>query len=488
MQDLLKSAMLGTNQYVPAALPPLAQEMAQAIAATAEDKEDAFLKLSFGYFLAEEAGKQLPELTLQHDAPPAETVEMLSPEANALLRQFILHKEELLLDYFLFRCQRAQRIVRPELLPEILSMAVEKKARREVLLQMSGNRGQWLAQMNPAWQILHTPEEENLWETGTWEQRKAFFRKLRADAPAEALALLQANLHEEGANARAELLALLLPNLSLADEPFLETQLSDKSQKVRQEVYKLLLQLPGSRVNQLVQAYLKEAVQLKEERVMLLAKKKVFAINADVTPPDELFAAGFEKTSSQKNVDDADYWVAQALEFVPPIFWQQTYGLTLPEVVQLWGNHAGKHLFLPALAQNALRFQNTELAHALLTGKEVRGIDLLTILSLPERFSYASKLAEGQSGFYLQTLLAEEYTIIPPEINQQLLRHFVKNPYTITQQVYHRWALQMNPDMLPVLQEYINQESEEYQMRFFRNVCTEMTRMLHTKEQINALL
>ncbi|RNI28241.1 hypothetical protein EFA69_19440 [Rufibacter immobilis] len=486
--DLIKAAMLGTSQYVPSQLSPLAKELQQTLGPTNEDKEDAYLKLTAGFFLVSEAGQQLPELTVQLPSPPAETRLYITTEANALLRQFLRHKEDNLLEYFLFRCVAAQKTVLPEILPEVLSMAVEKKARQEALLQISGHRGQWLAQLNPAWQTLVAPEEENVWETGTWEQRKRYFKNLRARQPEQALTLLHNHLQEENTNARAELLELLYPNLSLNDEPFLTSLLTDKSQKVKQVVYQLLLQLPQSRLNQLVQAYVKAAVQVKEERVLLLAKRKVFNIHPDVPVPEELFAAGFEKTSSQKNVDDAEYWVSQAMAYVEPEFWQNSFGLSLVETVQLWANHASKPLFLPSLVQSAVRYQHRELAQTLLSKKEVTGMELLQVLPVAERFTYADRFLEENPALYLHFLLDDTYAPIPTKLNQRLLQQFALKPYALTQQQYQRWALQMEATMLPVLQQYAQQEYQEYQMRFFRNVCADMARVLHTKEQLNALL
>ena len=485
LQELVKAAMMGTSKYVPTAVPVLLQEVNDKITATSEDREDAFLKLAAAYLLLEEAGSKLSVNTNRQPTAPEEPKLFVSAQASALLQQFIKNKEEPLVDYFIFRCLTSEKVVLPVLLPELLTRAVEKKQQRGQLLQACGTRGKWLSGINPLWQKLLSPVGENIWETGTWEQRKSFFKTLRQINPAEALALLQANLQEETANNRAELLELLQQGLSLADEAFLTLQLSDKSTKVKQVAYELLKSLPGSALYQALVAFVKEAVQIREERVLLITKKKVLHINEEAVLSEELFASGFEKVSSLKGIQDADHWLAQAITYLHPRFWQDHYQFSSKETVQHFANHKAHALWLPSLVQSAIRYRHQEMAVALLETEAVTAINLLEVLPLEDRFKWVAQYRQ-QANQYLPLLLDEHYTLLPADVCRELLQQFIQQPYGLSQQDYFRWALQMPSELLPTLQQYVIQENETYQVRYFKNFCAEMGRIIQTREQINA--
>ncbi|GAA4443503.1 DUF5691 domain-containing protein [Pontibacter saemangeumensis] len=486
LSEIIKSAMMGTSKFVPTALPPVMQEANEKIIAASEDREDIFLKLTAGYLLLEEAGKKLPENSFWLPVAPEEDKQFVSAEASALLNQFLKNKEDVLTEYFIYRCQVKGKVVLPALLPELLNRAVEKKHQRAQFLQVCGTRGTWLAGINPQWQQLLTPPEENIWETGTWEQRKAYFRALRQSFPAEALALLLANLQEETANNRAELLEYLQQSLSLSDEAFLTSQLTDRSTRVRQVAYDLLRSLHGSALYQALEAFARSLVSIKEERVLLITKKKVIQVNRAVELPEALAAAGIEKVSSQKDVQDADYWLAQTIAYLHPAFWQENYQLTPQEAVQLFTSHKEQKLWVPSLAQSAVRYGHPGMTTALLESDAVAAVELLAVLPLAERYKWAERFTAQHASSYLHLLLDEKYTFIPAAVCTLLLKQLMQQPYTINQQDYLRWALQMAPDMLPVLQGYIMQENETYQVRYFKNTCAEMSRIIQTREQLNA--
>ncbi|SFH32405.1 DUF5691 domain-containing protein [Pontibacter chinhatensis] len=486
LQELIKSAMIGNSKYVPTAIPAVLQEAHERMQATSENREDAFLKLTAAYLLMEEAGKTLPQSHGTLPPAPSETRPFVPATAAALLQQFLRAKEEVLIDYFIHRCNTQNKVVLPALLPELLARAADKKQKRTQTLQACGTRGAWLAGINPQWQHLNAPAEDQVWETGTWEQRKAYLREIRQTAPDAALALLEASLQEETANNRAELLGILLKGLSLADEAFLIAQLDDKSSKVKQVVYELLQSLPGSGLYQEVAAFVKSVLTIKEERTLLFTKKKVPHLNREAALPETLVAAGLEKVSSQPGVEDMDFWLAQAIACLHPDFWQAAYQLSPKEVVQLFTSHKAQNLWVPYLVQSAVRYSHRELAQALLESDPVNVLELLPVLPLQERFRWADKFIAQQAYQYLYLLLDEGYTLIPASVCTALLQQLVQQPYSLSQQDYLRWALQMPPSLLPVLQQYILQENEAYQVRYFRNMCTEMSRIIQTREQLNA--
>ena len=95
---------------------------------------------------------------------------------------------------------------------------------------------------------------DSVWRLGTTTQRLTYFRRLRAQDPIAARALLVAGWDREKAEARRGIVEALATNLSEADLPLLEMALTDRSGGVRQAAAQVLLLLPGSGLVQRAEA------------------------------------------------------------------------------------------------------------------------------------------------------------------------------------------------------------------------------------------
>ncbi len=479
--------MIGTEKYLPAPDTALMQEVTEKITATREDKEDAFLKLTAAYLLLQEAGKQLPVNDYRHATAPPDNRPQLSADSASLINQLLKTNEEALLAYALHRVAASGKVVRPELVPALLNKAAARKD-NSLYLQVCGERGPWLARLSEQWKMLYLGTNEDIWQTGTSAQRREYLNAVRKTDPQLGRALLAGVIEQESANLRYELLNQLIVGLSADDEAFLISQTKDKSQKVKQTAYTLLKLLPQSAISRQYATFLKEALLLKEERVLLIGKKKLFEVNKDIAYPQALADSGLEKMSSQKGIEDRDYWVAQAIEHLHPHFWQKSYGLTADQTVQLFMEHKQKELFLTSLIHAAFLHKHQPLAHALLRQHAVSHPSILQVLPLQERWSYAAQFTDNSSNAaqLLPLLMDEAYVPIPAGLCRKLLEIFIHKPYDVSQPLYHSWALYMPAGLLPYLQELAKIESEHYQQRFFRNVVTEMSRIIETREQLNA--
>ena len=122
----------------------------------------------------------------------------------------------------------------------------------ESLIEGIGVRGQWLAAKNPAWsrftKLEAAADPVVVWETGAPHERLAALRSLREHDPARARDLIAATFASESADVRTAFLGELTRNLSIADEPFLEAALDDRSKEVRRRSADLLRRLPTSRL------------------------------------------------------------------------------------------------------------------------------------------------------------------------------------------------------------------------------------------------
>ncbi|MFC7649874.1 DUF5691 domain-containing protein [Streptosporangium lutulentum] len=145
----------------------------------------------------------------------------------------------------------------PHLLPELLDHAVRDRSIRSHLGVLSGNRGRWLAGLNPAWSFLleevtvaatGSETAPEVWELGTSGDRRAHLAALRAADPAGARELLAVTWEKETPDDRAAFLEVLADRLSLDDEPFLEAALDDRRREVRHQAADLLTRLPDSRL------------------------------------------------------------------------------------------------------------------------------------------------------------------------------------------------------------------------------------------------
>ncbi|MFK8848628.1 DUF5691 domain-containing protein [Streptomyces sp. Ac-502] len=146
------------------------------------------------------------------------------------------------------------------LLPALLDAARARTDLRAAALAFAGPRALWLARLNDEWKFAlrgvgstaalpGTDEPEavhTLWEEGLFAERVSLLAALRRRDPAAGLALLATTWPSEPAEDRLMFLDSLREGLSMADEPFLERALSDRSRNVRGTAAELLSALPGT--------------------------------------------------------------------------------------------------------------------------------------------------------------------------------------------------------------------------------------------------
>lgn len=141
----------------------------------------------------------------------------------------------------------AGQLVPPDRLPALLDVATAAPTLRPPTLAVVGDRGRWLAAMNPTW-AWAAGDGTTSWATGSRSARRLLLARLRAADPDAARALLESTWATEAPEDRAALLGVLAAGLSLADEPFLEAALDDRRKEVRQAAAELLWRLPRSRL------------------------------------------------------------------------------------------------------------------------------------------------------------------------------------------------------------------------------------------------
>lgn len=486
-EEIVKTALLGTEKY-PWSPDAALGETGAAIQSSQADREDGFLRYAAAALVFESAGCNPAQGAEVVPECPAERLPEMPERAASWLVSALATGDEVLLDYLLYQAQLNGEIVPPTTVPAILDLARKESKKNAALIAVAGERGKWLIGINPLWNPLVEVVGEASqvdWETGTHEQRKAFIIGLRKADPAAAIPLLQSAFPAENANNRMEFLELLQEGLNRDDEPFLVSLLSDKSKKVKETATELLRSLPGSAMSELYLAHARQALQVREQRYLLVSKKKVLEIDPKVQPSEALFATGIEKVSSTKGVQDYVHWLGQVLAYVSPVALFRHLGLSATEFYDLFSKVEGFENLRPYLVQSATRFRDVELARVLLGTGGITHMGLLNLLPEQERAAHYPSFAKADVAGLVQILLSDDYAPIPRAIAKGVLEVLAASPYQIHQPTYRRLAMQLTQDMVPWLREYSQRTAEDYgQTKFFATQATEMMRLLEIKESL----
>lgn len=242
LDSLTSAALLGTARTEPGFASLHTRTAAEAIVATAEHRLLGAAALESAFVAAGSVPVTCPppESAADDDRP------LLPPAAAERLRALLTVRSDLLGEWLgAARGFRAPHGIVVDLLERASSLDEELRDKLVVLL---GPRGRWLAQQNPRWSDLMTPDTTDLttWQHGSAAARRRWFRALRARDPAAATELLTATWKTETASVRQNLLGELAAGSGAYDDDLLEVALGDRSRKVRDTALELLRRLPDS--------------------------------------------------------------------------------------------------------------------------------------------------------------------------------------------------------------------------------------------------
>ncbi|WP_456152142.1 DUF5691 domain-containing protein [Kitasatospora acidiphila] len=257
------------------------------------------------------------------------------------------------------------------LVPGLLEAARARNEVRADAVALAGPLGRWLAERNPQWRfVLRTTAAESptdadrIWQDGLFAERVTHLTRLRRRDPAAALALLSGSWARERAEDRLLFLDALQEGLSLADEPFLEAALDDRSKSVRATAAELLAGLPASALGRRMAGRALAAVELAPDGSRLL-----------VTPPGEVTAAmrrdGVAPDSPTGRGEQA-WRLGEVLAATPLDTWTETFDLTpaqllaLPAADAADGGTLWREELHEAWARAAVRQRDTGWARVLL--------------------------------------------------------------------------------------------------------------------------
>lgn len=347
LQTLGVQALLGTDKRPPA-FPPDDSDIGRLLHALpgGGDNADALrlLRAAGVQAVCGDAGYTPPRTERLVPAPcPEETRQAVhkADVAVILLRLFAEGAER--------PCREALRLMRkadmilpPALLPQALALGRRVPALREAIAAVMGERGRWLSAQNPAWNLFATDAGGELdpesWDHGSATQRRAYMNALRRKDPAKARALFEETRETSDAKERAALAECLRENLSLEDEPFLESLLAkDRSKEVRQLAAALLSLLPESTYARRMGGRLAVCVIPPEPRKEGLLGRVAAALSGPALPelnPPPAFDPEWkkdmveEKKPPYEKLGQRGWWLYQLAKGTPLSWWEAHTGLT----------------------------------------------------------------------------------------------------------------------------------------------------------------
>lgn len=358
--DLVTAALLGSQH---AAAPALPAELAEAVKA-----DSASLLAQAGALdLWRQAGRLVGSAPAAPALAPVESRPLLPARARA--HWPILQRGEfphLLLEWLQTLPQAGWRLPAATL-PELLSWAGARAARREAVLAAGGQRAHWLAAQHPDWSrgAAPTPLLEpavDPWETGSLPERVAHLTARRRTEAAAAREQLTHVWASEPAAARTALLEALATGLGAEDEPFLESVLADRSKEARRGAVDLLARLPGS-------DFVARQTARAEAALSWRAGKIELALPAAPDAAGQRDGLDLKLPGLPAKLGERAVQLVLVLSAVPPAHWSQRFGARPADLVAAAKAHEFSIALLTGLAWATVRHRAADWAEALLEAR-----------------------------------------------------------------------------------------------------------------------
>ncbi|MFT3826241.1 MAG: DUF5691 domain-containing protein [Chitinophagaceae bacterium] len=482
---IVNTALLGTDkrQVNAQELPQALLEATGLLQQEERDKEDAFLQtasLAFNYRQCGAEPLKKEGITISKALP--EEKQYCPPQAAQALKDTLFEESIPLQTLWLQQCIAADQLIIPELIPILLSLGKQQKKLQPLLAACAGKRGEWLTRLNPEWNFSINATDEELWQTGSPEQRKSVWQQKRLADPVTARDWLQQTWPQEDANTKADLLALMNVNISAVDIPFLEGLSNEKSKKVKDAAIKLLKLIPESQIVQKYQQVLRVAFTLKKEKALLgMISKTALQLQLPVID-DQVFKSGIEKLSNNKALTDDEFIASQLISNVPPAFWETHWASTPEEIIGLLQkDKTGLKLF-PAFVTATVTFKDRRWAQALMQFSEIFYLDILPLLPVEQQEHYSLRFVEKHPDDIISYAVRRD-SEWSHSLTRQVFIHTAKQPYQYNRSFYSN-NIHLFPVSIITELEKCTPSNEAYAASVWNNTQTIITRLLNLKKQI----
>ena len=221
----------------------------------------------------------------------------------------------------------------------LLGVALARRDLRASVRPVLGARGEWLlAQLQAAGLDgvagpAAAPNADEVWETGTSEERLAWFRHARTVDPDGARATAVAVWKESPAAFRTELMSVVAATAVPADEAFCEAGLDDRAEGVRVAAAEALSRLPDSAFVARMAARARGSIAigaLEPGALHRLLKRTIRTLRVTPYEPDEAAV----RDGLSRKLSSAER-LTRLVAAVPPTLWPTLVGATAAELVTL---------------------------------------------------------------------------------------------------------------------------------------------------------
>jgi hypothetical protein len=479
---IINTALLGTEKRVlkKEELTPEVAEYFDLITTQTETREDAFLQTASLIYNFRRCG-----FTPMHKAATSiskaekEEKRYATESAHSVLYDILETTSNSLFHFWLNQCVQANKIVQPETIPLLFDEGMKNKSVRPLIYNCCGRRGAWLLQFNPHWKYVDTSTDEELWETGSLEQRKNILSKLLKTHPVKARELLQQTWAQESAATRTELLQQVAMNANESDLSFLEEALNDKSVKVKEAAIEILKTIPSSSIVQTYWKVLRSSVELKKEKSLLGLSSKMVMSFLPVRETNEfIYKTGIEKLSSDKNISDQDFLLYQLISSIPPIFLEEHTALQKEDLLRAIQHSANGKYFISAIGRAAIRFKDVDWLRGIIALPDSEFYPAaLKLLPQKEAEAYALRYLEGENAYQIIQAFSDFETEWSMELSKAILKLTAKSPYQFHKGFYNQ-LVHLLP--VPIINELEKCTPPEEQSRAMWNNLSEYIALLLT--------
>jgi hypothetical protein len=365
-KNLVKTALLGTQR---SSLPtivaksPLTTLLAQTDPA---NSEAALLTMAGTFSLHQQCGR-LPEQTI----PPAQLpiqedmrIPSLPPHLTQRLDMILDGHHSVVLPELLAAIHQAGFRIPDVYLPNILDKGMRLVSLRPFIPPILGSKGQRLAARNPNWAYAAI-DKDNLhrhmqqWRTTDPGKRHVLLQQIRALNPDGARQLLESTWRSEKDMVRVQLIRVLQINMSMADEPFLETALDDRHMLVRQKAVDLLSYLSQSRYAQRMMAHTRYLLSWTPQRTQKITIRFPKIIT------DQMARDGILRNANLDLSRLRSRQLIQMITAVPLDHWTTSWHVTPTDIMQAIPTTQWQRTLTTAFTNATIRQQNHAWALAL---------------------------------------------------------------------------------------------------------------------------
>ncbi|MHB1008553.1 MAG: DUF5691 domain-containing protein [Propionibacteriaceae bacterium] len=318
----------------------------------------------------------------------------------------------------------------------LLGTALARTDLRSSVRPVLGERGAWLlAQLDRAATPRSAPQpglrpgegtevvagvpddETDVWDTGTSEERLAWFRQLRRRDPERARDEAVAVWKESPAAFRAELMAAVADTAVGSDEPFCEAGLDDRAEGVRAAAAAALSRLPGSAFVARMAARARVAIRVVEVEpggIHRMLRRSVRTLRVTPYEPDD--AAVRDGLARRLSSGER---LTRLVAAVPPAAWPELCGVTAAELVSLHQDEPRWDL-APGLVTAVVRHRDADAANALVA-VGVEDVRLVPLLSTEALLALVAKVPPTLLGAVLEHVPLPWPAELATAVGQQLI-------------------------------------------------------------------